>query len=111
MKKTLFFLSLVSLTACSVTLVTPTQADVDRVSSKYPGYSLAELNEGKTMFQHTCNRCHKLKNPASRNETKWNKIVPKMINKLNNKEGKTVVDEKQQELILKYIVTMNLAAK
>ena len=111
MKGTLFFLALLSLTACSVTLVTPTQADVDRVSSKYPGYTLAELNDGKTLFQHTCNRCHKLKNPASRNETKWNKLVPKMINKLNSKEGKKVVDENQQELILKYIVTMNSVAK
>ncbi len=113
MKKTLLILFVIVFAACSSTfqLATPQQSDVDRVSSKYPGYNLAELNDGKALFQQTCNRCHKLKNPTSRNETKWNKIVPKMIGKLNKKEGKTVIDEKQQESILKYLVTMSSAPK
>jgi hypothetical protein len=112
MKTTIFMLlltALTALTACSVRLATPAQSDVDRVSTKYPGYTLDELNGGKSLFQHTCNRCNKLKNPMSRNEKKWNKIVPKMIGKLNKKEGKVVIDEKQQDSILKYIITMNSA--
>jgi len=111
MKRIFVVLFLIMQVACTVKLATPSQSDVERISPKYPGYTLSELNDGKTLFEQTCNRCHRLKNPASRNETKWNKIVPKMINKLNKKEGKTVIDEKQEELILKYIVTMNSASK
>ena len=109
MKITMVILLLTALTACSVQLAVPAQSDVDRMSTKYPGYTLAELNGGKTLFQHTCNRCHKLKNPMSRNEKKWDKIVPKMIGKLNKKEGRVVIDEKQQDSILRYIITMNSA--
>lgn len=112
MKKTLFILFVSISAACgTVKLAAPQQSDIDRVSTKYPGYNLAELNDGKALFQQTCDRCHKLKNPTSRDEAKWNQIVPKMIGKLNKKEGKTVIDEKQQESILKYLVTMSSAPK
>jgi cytochrome c5 len=98
-------------TACTVKLMTPSQSDVERVSVKYPGYDLVQLNEGKSLFESTCNRCHRLKNPMSRNEEKWRKIVPQMIGKLNKKAGKLVIDDRQQESILKYIITMNGAPK
>jgi cytochrome c2 len=111
MKKTLCILLIPIFAACSFKLATPAQSDVDRVAGKYPGYTLADLNQGEALFQTTCNRCHKLKNPTSRNEKKWNSIVPKMIGKLNKKQGKVVIDDKQQELILRYLVTMNSAPK
>jgi cytochrome c5 len=111
--KKLFVISLLSiLTACAtVKLIPPAQSDVDRVSSKYPGYTLANLNSGQALFQQTCNRCHRLKNPTSRNEAQWNKIVPKMIQKLNKKEGRIVIDDKQEQSILQYLVTMSSAPK
>jgi cytochrome c5 len=111
MKKTFYLLLMIGFTACSVKLIQPSQPDVDRVSGKYPGYTLSELNEGKSLFEHTCNRCHRLKNPASRNEDKWKKIVPTMIGKMNRKERRQVIDDKQQEVILRYLITMNAAAK
>ena len=97
--------------ACTVKLVTPIQADADRAVPKYPGYTLADLNEGKSLYESTCNRCHGLKNPRSRDEEKWKKIVPKMIARLTKKEGKEVIDAKQQESILRYLVTMSEAPK
>jgi cytochrome c5 len=111
MKKSIILILMTVSAACTVKLIPPAQSDVDRVSAKYPGYSLAELNAGKALFEQTCNRCHRLKNPTSRNEAKWNEIVPTMIKKLNKKEGKVVIDDKQQESILRYIVTMNSARK
>jgi hypothetical protein len=97
--------------ACSVKLAVPAQSDVDRVSGTYPGYSLAELNADKALYESTCSRCHRLKNPTSRSEAKWDKIVPKMIARLNKKEGREVIDAKQQESILKYLVTMGPSVK
>jgi len=107
MKKLFSILFILLGSACSFKLIQPTQSDVDRVSTKFPGYSLAELNEGKSLFEHTCNKCHHLKNPASRTEARWNKIVPKMLAKLNKREGKQMLDEKQQETLLRYLVTMS----
>jgi cytochrome c5 len=110
--KMLFVLLLITtFTACSVKLMTPAQPDVDRVSGKYPGYSLAELNTDKALYESTCSRCHRLKSPTSRSEAKWDKIVPKMIARLNKKEGKEVIDAKQQESILRYLVTMGPSVK
>ncbi len=111
MKKSFYLFLMTVFTACSVKLIPPSQGDVDRVSAKYPGYTLAALNDGKALFEQTCSRCHRLKNPASGNEDKWKEIVPKMIGKLNKKEGKEVIDSKQQESILQYLVTMSSAPK
>jgi hypothetical protein len=107
MKKSFFLLTLLGMAACSAKLVAPTQMDVDRVSTKYPGYTLSELNEGKSQFEHTCNRCHGLKNPRSKSEEKWKEIVPVMVGKLKKKYGDQAIDDKQQESILKYLVTMS----
>ena len=111
MKKLLIVFLMAVSAACTVKLIPPTQSDVDRVSAKYPGYTLTQLSEGKALFEQTCNRCHRLKNPTSRNEAKWTEIVPSMIKKLNKKENKVVIDDKQQESILRYVITMNAAGK
>ena len=106
-----FFITLLFACGSTVKLATPQQSDVDRVASKYPGYNLDSLNAGKSLFQQTCNRCHALKDPTSRNADKWSQLVPKMINRLNTKEGKTVIDTAQQESILRYLTTMCSAPK
>ncbi|HET6245481.1 MAG: hypothetical protein H0V01_13420 [Bacteroidetes bacterium] len=92
----------------SVKLAIPTQEDVDR-ANKFPDYTLADLNLGKAHFEQKCGSCHGLKKPTSRTEEQWNKIVPRMVHKANKKTLK--IDEGQQELILKYLVTMSSAPK
>ena len=64
MKKYYFIVLTALLTACSAKLIAPTQTDVDRVATTYPGYSLADLNQGKMLFGQTCSRCHPLKSPT-----------------------------------------------
>ena len=106
MKKS--FLALVSLVliSCAVKLVTPTQTDVERVQSKYPNYTLEELNQGKAMYEKHCAECHKLKNPTKFSEEKWKKIVPEMVEKANKKHPNNI-DAQTEDLILKYVITMN----
>ena len=97
------------LTGCfSAKLLIPTQADVDRVYAKFPDYSLAELNNGKILFEQHCGNCHGLKNPSSRTEEQWKEIIPEMTVKVNKKE-ENVLDEHDQELILRYVITMSNA--
>lgn len=88
----------------------PTQGDVDRVQSKFPGYTLDELYQGKQLFEANCNLCHKLKKPASEPESEWREIVPRMVKKVNNKEGHHI-DEAGQEKILRYVITMGSVEK
>ena len=99
-------LSFIIFTACGVSLVVPTQADVDRVSAKYKDYSLMELREGKKIFEKRCTACHGLKDPGSKSAAKWKGIVPEMSNKANRKAGKEVIDINQQEFLLRYLITM-----
>lgn len=83
----------------------PTQADVDRVQGKFPGYTLNELNDGKKLFEANCALCHGLKKPESRTEEEWTKIVPRMVKKVNGKEGHQV-DASGEQKILRYVITM-----
>ena len=109
MKKAIVIFFATVFSACSVKLLVPSQTDVDRVSRKYSGYSLTELNEGKTLYQQQCGNCHGLKKPSSRTEAQWNEIVPKMTKKAN--KNAEVISAKTQELILKYLITMSTAPK
>lgn len=111
MKKYCFILLAVCLAACSAKLISPTQSDVDRVSTTYPGYTLTDLNQGKMLFSQTCNRCHGLKNPTGHTADQWKEIVPKMVARLNKKKGEVVVNDAQQESILRYLITMSGAPR
>jgi hypothetical protein len=106
MKKLLFFGVIAFLTACSVKVISPTQNDVDRVSGKYPGITLAELSEGKMLFESNCGVCHSLNIPRKKSEKQLTHIVPIMAQKVNKRAGKEVLDSHKQDLVLRYLVTM-----
>ena len=107
MKKTILFISVIIFSACSVKLISPTQSDVARVASKYPNYSLAQLQQGKSDYEKYCTQCHGLKKPSSETEEKWNKIVPWMCKKNNEKPNLQHISDETQASILKYVITMS----
>ncbi|TNE79618.1 MAG: hypothetical protein EP332_10320 [Bacteroidetes bacterium] len=99
-------LSAVMMSCASTKVVTaPAQTDVDRVQEQFPGYTLAQLNEGKSLYESHCGNCHALKKPGDESEKEWREEVPKMVQKVNRKENITLGDEKE-ELILRYVLTM-----
>lgn len=114
MKKLFIVLGLACLVACaknaskttSADNSAPSQADVDRVQAKYAGYTLAELTEGKALYEKNCVNCHKLYAPKSQSEAGWRKEVPPMVKKANKKAGSEVITAASQEKILRYVVTM-----
>lgn len=110
MKKLLLILSILMLGACKpVQLVIPSQADVNRVSQKFPGITVDELNAGKSIFENNCDLCHHLKNPVRKNEKQWNRIVPKMVRRVNKKKMEDGIDSTSRVILLKYLVTMSTA--
>jgi len=48
----------------------------DQVKSQY---SAAQLDQGKTIWQNSCNKCHKLFEPGSHDPEQWNNILKRMI--------------------------------
>jgi cytochrome c5 len=99
----LLILLIIFVSACTATrLVTPTQTDAERGAQQFPGYTLTELEQGKAIYQSHCNKCHRYKAPESRDEEKWNHIIPVMAKKAK-------LDSNQESLVLKYVVTMSTA--
>lgn len=110
MKKFVILSLALYIVGCSASknVVALSQSDVDRVQDKYPGYTLAELNEGKVLYEKHCGNCHGLKALNSQTEEGWQKIVPPMVKKVNRKEG-IEIGARGEDLILKYAVTMGPA--
>jgi len=44
-------------------------------------YSEEQLAQGKTIWQNSCNRCHKLFEASSRTHEKWDRVLKRMIPK------------------------------
>lgn len=86
----------------------PTQADVDRVKDKFPGYTLDQLNDGKFLYEMNCAMCHDLVPPVAETEEEWRAVVPGMVIKANRKNGNTL-DAEGEEKILRYVITMGPA--
>ncbi|MBL0343261.1 MAG: c-type cytochrome [Bacteroidetes bacterium] len=108
MKKIIYTISILVFVSCGSTkLLSPTQADVDRGAKKYTDITLASLNEGKSIFETECTKCHSLKDPKKKSEAQWKTIVPRMTAKANKKAGSEVIDARKQELILQYVSTMS----
>lgn len=80
-----------------------TEADIAAMD-RYPGYTLAQYNEGKAHFEKHCGQCHGLKNPAKYTPEQWDKIMPRMADKVSKKEG-TRMEPEKEDLIKKYVVT------
>lgn len=81
------------------------QAHMKKVLASFPNYTLEDFNSGKTLYEKNCSTCHMLHNPSSQNEFAWNEIVPDMVKKSNRKG--TAIDSTQQDLILKYVVSLS----
>ena len=111
MRKLAFIFVIMLFAACSAKLVVPTQPDAERMHSKYPGYTLAELNTGKSLFENNCGSCHGLKKPFSRTEQELTEILPRMVMKVNRKAGREQLSSTDEQSIMRYLVTMSSAKK
>lgn len=106
MKKIIIGITMILLAACSAKMMPFSHADVNRGSKIFPGLNASELLAGKNLAEEHCVRCHELKLPFMRDEEGWRNIIPIMASKVNRAEGTASIGNKEQELLLKYYLTM-----
>ena len=101
MKQILIMLSIAFLVSCASTSpMVPTQKDAERAAKEIPGITLADLNEGKAIFEQSCRKCHTLKKPFNKTDEEIKDAMPRMAKRAK-------IDEKQSELVYHYLVTMS----
>jgi hypothetical protein len=71
-------------------LYTPTTADITSTAT------LAELQQGRTLYINNCGSCHGLYSPDNYTSTQWNSIMSSM----GPKTGMSVSDK---QLVYKYV--------
>jgi len=101
MKKVLVIITISFLVACaSYKPIVPAQSDAERSATIIPETTLEDLNQGKAIFENRCHKCHSLKKPFTKSNEEIRTALPKMAKKAK-------IDSKQEELVLKYLLTMN----
>jgi hypothetical protein len=102
MKRMLVIISTTLLAACTAYKpAIPLQSDADRAAKGlFPGITLTDLEQGKSIFEKSCKKCHSLKRPFTRSGEKVEAVLPKMAKKAK-------LDSKQEDLVRKYLLTMN----
>ena len=105
MKKIITLLFISVLFACAAYKPhIPVQADAERAAQKYPGATLADLEQGRAIFEEKCHKCHGLKKPFRKDEVKIAKVLPRMAHRAK-------LDSKQEALVLEYLTTMTPVGK
>ena len=74
---------------CAAALPRPSSATVARAQGRWPDSSLAQLEQGRSMFVQRCSGCHALPLPDSRTEAEWKKVMDEMA-----AEAKLTPDER-----------------
>ena len=71
-------------------LYTPTSTDVTATAT------LADLQQGRTLYMNNCNACHGLYSPDDYNATQWKSII-------SNMGPRTAMTSSQILLVTKYV--------
>jgi len=92
-----FLIPLVAgLAACgSAAVPQPTAADVSRGSAHFPGLTLSELHQGRSLYVSRCGTCHVLKRPMELPAEQWQAEVDEM----RAKNGVKLSDDEAQAIV------------
>lgn len=92
----LVLLAATLLAACSGSaLPEPTVADASRGGAHFPGLTLGELQQGRSLYVSRCGSCHALKRPAELPPEQWQEEVSEM----RTKNGVKLSDAEAQAIV------------
>jgi cytochrome c5 len=102
----LLFVALLMAACAPKQFYAPNDLDIERGRTKFPNYTLVEMNRGKIVYSQNCGNCHAYKNPSKYSESEWNEIVPRMVKKANKND--MLINKEEAELLRKFVITMSL---
>lgn len=82
--------------------VLPTTITQENFKQTDPNFYYADFAKGKALYESKCNKCHDLKPVFSQDEEGWNRLVPNMVAKYNNKYP-DMLDARAEELLLGFL--------
>jgi hypothetical protein len=87
--------------ACAATIPPPhpTAADEGRARIRWPGTTLATLQQGRSLFVERCAGCHSLPSPSAHSAADWPGLLGEMADKAR-------LEGPDREAVLQYLVTM-----
>ncbi|WP_294285744.1 cytochrome C [uncultured Chryseobacterium sp.] len=94
MKKLIFGIAV----AIAFTVVSCGPKSVAVTGPKYT--SSEQLAQGKSIFENSCNRCHKLPDPAKHDDQGW-------INTLSRMAPKAKLTDEQHQMVYDYLISVN----
>jgi len=102
MRKLFLPMLLLGLVACSTS---KKAIEESAFVPKFPNYTLADYQQGKSLYENNCGTCHDLKKPSSLDKVSWVKIVPPMVKKVNQEAGKQILSSADEDKILKFVLS------
>jgi len=100
MKTRIVILPIILLAACSPKLRVATETGLTATT-----LSQGDMDKGRALYQAKCTQCHAAKNPASKSEEQWRKIIPIMADKAKSR-GKKEINAEDQGIILAYLAAV-----
>jgi hypothetical protein len=89
-----------SLLACAAGgLPGPNAADAQRIADRYPHSTVAELEQGRTLYAKRCATCHELFEPAHFSGPRWKAQLAEMRDRAGLKDD-------EERLILQYLTAV-----
>jgi mono/diheme cytochrome c family protein len=82
--------------ACSPAVVHPDARDASWASGKWPGTTVDDLEQGRTVFVSRCAGCHNLPLPDSKSPDEWATVVGDMATGAR-------LSAADQDLVLRYL--------
>ncbi len=85
---------------CAGSLPPVTAADARRAAVSWPDTTLAELEQGRSLYLRKCSGCHNLYPPASHHATDWPNLLAIMTDRAK-------LEPVAAQQILRYLVVMS----
>jgi mono/diheme cytochrome c family protein len=84
---------------CAGQIPPPMDADALRAQERWPGTTVAELTQGRSLYIDHCSGCHSLYRPASQPAREWAAIVTEMADRAK-------LDTDRSHAVIRYLTAM-----
>jgi hypothetical protein len=94
----IYFFAAAFIVACGSTsnMMAPAENDLIKVQTDFPDVTVADLQQGFSLYKMNCGGCHMLYKPTEKTKEQWAKVLPEMF-------GKTSLKAQEKIRITQYL--------